>query len=66
MFEWLRWTDVMFMLVVVIAFAFAFTKCVRHKAVRSSRKAQRDPSTGRLGRRLNGSSGAISAEDLWE
>jgi hypothetical protein len=70
MYEWLQWTDVTFILVVILAFAFAFTKCVRHQAVRSAKKSQRVETANvrqdGFGRERNGSAAILSAKDLWE
>jgi hypothetical protein len=70
MYEWLRWTDVTFTLVVILAFAFAFTKCLRHQAVRSAKRHHRvvagDIHKGSFGRELDGTRAILSPKDLWE
>jgi hypothetical protein len=70
MYVWIRWTDVTFILVVILAFAFAFTKCVRHRAARAGKKNQRmrtaEVRRDRYGRELNGSAAILSPKDMWE
>lgn len=70
MYEWLRWTDVTFVVVVMLAFAFAFAKCVRHQATQSAKKAQRvgsaDVRKGGFTREIDGTTAILSPKDLWE
>lgn len=70
MYEWLRWTDVTFILVVILAFAFAFTKCVRHQAARAGKKSHRlelgNIHKGSFARELEGKRAMLSPKDLWE